>query len=98
MKIDPVQVLGLWVRDGSKPGHPTVAWSVRGAESLRLFRKTAGSPARVLEMEWSQKPLPREFTLQKSVDADTTFILAAADDAGYRDEKEIIIKSKPNSQ
>jgi hypothetical protein len=98
LKIDPVQVLGFWVRDGSSPGLPTLAWSVRGAESLRLFRKTAGSPARVLEMEWSQKPLPREFTLQKSVDAGTTFILAAADDAGYRDEKEIIIKSKTNSQ
>jgi len=99
LKIDPVQVLGFWVRDGSlPPGHPTLAWSVRGAESLQLFRKTAGSSARVLEMEWSQKPLPREFTLQKSVDAGTTFILAAADDAGYRDEKEIIIKSKTNSQ
>lgn len=92
LKIDPVQVLGFWVRDGSSPDHPTLAWSVRGAESLRLFRKTAGTTARVLEIEWSQKPLPREFTLQKSVDKDTTFILAAADDAGYRDEKEIIMK------
>ncbi|MFY9620655.1 MAG: hypothetical protein WAQ99_12670 [Pyrinomonadaceae bacterium] len=98
LKIDPVQVLGFWVRDGStQAGHPTLAWSIRGAESLQLFRKTVGSPARVLEMEWSQAPLPREFTLQKSVDADTVFILAAADDAGYRDEKEIVIKRNTNA-
>ncbi len=98
LKIDPVQVLGFWVRDeSSQAGHPTLAWSIRGAESLQLFRKTVGSPTRVLEMEWSQAPLPREFTLQKAVAEDTTFILAAADDAGYRDEKEIVIKRKTNA-
>lgn len=98
LKIDPVQVLGLWVREESSSAGPiTLAWSVRGAESLKLFRKTAGSTARVLEMEWSQAPLPREFTLQKSVAEGTTFILAAADDAGYRDEKEIVIKRATNA-
>ena len=93
LKIDPVQVLGLWVRDEApQPAAPTLAWSVRGAESLQLLRQTKEKPDGELVEKWSQAPLPSEFKLPLPVDAGTTFVLVASDEDGYQDKKEIIIR------
>jgi hypothetical protein len=97
LKIDPVQVLGLWIQNGvpqppARASGPTLAWSVRGAESLQLSKRTKQKPERVPVRAWSQSPLPREFTVPLPVDPDTTFVLTASDGAGYQDEKEILVR------
>ena len=92
LKIDPVQVLGLWKQEG---GPPTLAWSVRGAEFLELFKQTETPNGRVSIRKWSrsQEPLPREYPLPLPVEPGTTFVLTACDEAGYGDEKTITIQS-----
>jgi len=88
LKIDPVQILGIRIRgDAQQPN--ALVWSVRGAESLKLFNKTE----KKVVAEWTKAPLPREFRFRQPVPTNTTFILTAADSTGYQDEKEITINS-----
>ena len=92
LKIDPVQILGLWVQES---GPPTLAWSVRGAEFLELFKQTKAPNGRVSIGKWSrsQAPLPRKYPLPLPVEPGATFVLTACDEAGYGDEKTITIQS-----
>ncbi|MBC8031867.1 MAG: hypothetical protein H7Z16_17425 [Pyrinomonadaceae bacterium] len=87
LKIDPVQVLGLWLRDeASQPDSMTLAWSVRGAKLLQLFDKE-----QKLVREWSDSPLPREWKISKPP-RDATYELVASDEAGNEDRKKIKIQ------
>jgi hypothetical protein len=95
LKIDPVQILGFWVRETTR-STLTFAWSVRGADSIELCSQAAAKD-RIQEWSRSQAPLPREYTLQLPVDSGAKFVLTARDAAGYTDEKTLTIEFDDNA-
>jgi hypothetical protein len=83
LAIAPVKVLSFWVREGTQVvasgARIHLAWSLQGAESLRLEQMIGGG-APALLAEWNAAPFPAEFGVQ--VQAETTYrITASAADA-----------------
>jgi hypothetical protein len=100
LKIASLKVLSFWVRDGVDqvgPGsNATLAWSLQGAESLKLetinkdgktapVKKADGQNA-----EWSASPLPREFPV--TIHATTTYRLTGLADNTESSFKELTIE------
>jgi hypothetical protein len=92
LKIASVRILSLWVKNGAeKPKKGTdvwLAWSVHGADTLRLDTIVGSSVTRV--REWSDAPLGRDIMV--SVDQRTTYELVATDRSGNEDRKRITIE------
>ncbi|MBZ5555973.1 MAG: hypothetical protein LAO77_01730 [Acidobacteriia bacterium] len=93
LKIASVRILSLWIKNGvAKPKKDAdiwLAWSVYGADALRLDKLLDGG-GRMLMREWSDAPLGRE--IKMSVDRKTTFELTATDRSGNADRKQITIE------
>lgn len=83
LAIAPVKVLSFWVPEGVEEvaagAHIHLAWSLQGAESLKLEQVGAGGRAVTLA-EWDARPFPREYGV--TVEGETTYRLTAfAEDA-----------------
>ena len=99
LAIAPVKVVSFWVREGAEAvasgTRIHLAWSLQGAESLKLeqIQKDGGT---VLLGEWDAQPFPREYGV--TVQAETTYRLTAcAGDAPPSAKKLTITIRAPNS-
>jgi hypothetical protein len=93
LRIEPVRVRALWMSvPAQRPGKGetvTLAWSVQGADSVKLLQL---SGAGKVEKEWPIPAHKKEWPV--TIERETTFELRASDEAGYEDKKEITIQVK----
>ena len=78
LAIAPVKVLSFWVREGAEAvavgTRIHLAWSLQGAESLKL-EQLLKDESTVLLAAWGAQPFPREYGV--TVQAETTYCLTA---------------------
>lgn len=95
LKLEPVLIRSLWMKAPAKKPQKgtnvTVAWSLHGADSVKVFRLQADG-AEELEQKWLDSPLGCEWT--SLVKADTTFRVRATNKAGDEDHKDIKIRTE----
>jgi hypothetical protein len=76
LEIALVKVLSFWVREGDdavKPGTRHLAWSLQGAESLKLEQIREDQVTTVAT--WDEPPFPREYSV--TVNSQTSYRLTA---------------------
>jgi len=94
LKIRPVQIGSLWIKwrgkgttGKEKDLRVCLAWSVKGAETLQLSKTVDGRAS--VEKTWTSPEIPNEVTLDAAVG--TIYTLAAADQDGNSDRKQITV-------
>ena len=95
LKIEPVLIRSLWMKaPAQKPQkgtNVTLAWSLRGADSVAVFRlRPDGTEEMNPEKKWSAPALVEECTTL--VNEDTKFRIRASNQAGYEEYREIAIQ------
>jgi hypothetical protein len=93
LAIAPVKILSFWVREDSeavaKGSRIHLAWSMQGAESLRLEQIRKDEPS-VIIGQWNAQPFPREYAV--TVEAETTYRLTASAADAPPSQKELTVK------
>jgi hypothetical protein len=99
LAIAPVKVLSFWVPEGVEEvaagTHIHLAWSLQGAESLKL--EQVGADGRAVPLaEWDARPFPREYGV--TVERETTYRLTAfAEDAPPSVKELTVTLSEPDA-
>ena len=93
LAIAQVKVLSFWVREGigqiDKETNLHLAWSLQGAESLKL-ETVADDGTPTLINEWDAQPFPREYNV--TVKVRTTYRITAFAEGAEPSFKEITIQ------
>jgi hypothetical protein len=97
LKINPVAILNFWVKEGlsvPKDSEITLAWSLKGGDSLCLFESKNGEE-KLTELKCWKDSHSFENECKIRIDSETTYTLVLADKDGYRSEKKLMVTLNP---
>jgi hypothetical protein len=94
LAIAQVKILSFWVREGvetlQKGTNIHLAWSLQGAESLKLVQVKDGKQVGQPVKRWNAPPLPREHTV--TIEVETTYRLIASAEDAKPDTRDLTVK------